>query len=192
MTPLVLHSGAARQLLQAGLVGWAALEILLRLRNLGGKTAADPTFALVAAAVVIAINLAFRAAHLNATVIGGGWVPVIAGLATLIGGIALRTWAILTLGRFFKFTIVIQAGHHVVTAGPYRLLRHPSYTGGLLALAGVGLALGSWLSLLIVILVPLAAILVRIHVEEARLSQALGQDYQAYTSHTRRLIPGLW
>lgn len=55
-----------------------------------------------------------------------------------------------------------------------------------------GLALGSWLSLLIVILVPLAAILVRIHVEEARLSQALGQDYQAYTSHTRRLIPGLW
>ena len=105
---------------------------------------------------------------------------------------ALRTWAILTLGRLFKFVVVIQEGHQVVASGPYRLLRHPSYTGALVAFLGIGIVLDNWLSMLTLVLIPLLAILVRIHVEEAELTNAFGQEYTTYASRTRRLVPGLW
>ena len=103
-----------------------------------------------------------------------------------------RTWAILTLGRLFKFVVVIQDGHRVVASGPYRLLRHPSYTGGLVAFLGAGIALDSWLSALAIVFIPLLAVLVRIHVEEAKLATALGPEYTRYASRTHRLVPGLW
>ena len=192
MDPLAIHPGTAQQLLQVMLIAWAAIEILLRLGNLGGRTAFDWTFGLVVAVVAAAINLGFRAAHVQSTVLGGGWAPVAVGLGVLAAGVALRTWAILTLGRLFKFVVVIQEGHRVVTSGPYRLLRHPSYTGALVAFLGTGIVLDSWLSTLILVLIPLLAILVRIHVEEAELTNALGREYRTYASRTRRLVPGLW
>jgi protein-S-isoprenylcysteine O-methyltransferase Ste14 len=192
MNPLATHPGTAHQLLQAALIGWAAIEVMLRLRNTGGRTTFDWTFGLVVAAVAAGLSLGFRAAHVHSTVLGGGWVPVAAGLAVLAAGVALRTWAILALGRLFKFVVVIQDGHRVVTSGPYRLLRHPSYTGGLVAFLGAGVALDSWLSVLALVLLPLLAVLVRIHLEEAELATALGPEYTRYASHTHRLVPGLW
>jgi protein-S-isoprenylcysteine O-methyltransferase Ste14 len=155
----------------------------------GGNRASDPTFARVVAAVAAGTDLAFRAAHEHATAIGGGPAVTVVGLTALVLGVALRTWAILTLGRRFKFVVVIQ---DVVDSGPYRFVRHPSYSGGLLALAGVGIALHSWLSILAAAGVPLLAILIRIAVEEARLARDLGDDYRRYALHTKRLIPGLW
>jgi protein-S-isoprenylcysteine O-methyltransferase Ste14 len=192
MNPLALHPGTAHELLQAILIGWAAIEVLLRLRNLGGRTTLDWTFGLVVASVFAATNLGFHAAHVHSTVFGGGWTPVAVGLAVLAAGVALRTWAILTLGRLFKFVVVIQDGHRVVESGPYRLLRHPSYTGALVAFLGAGLALDSWLSMLALVAIPLVAILVRIRVEEAELASALGPSYTSYAARTRRLVPGLW
>jgi protein-S-isoprenylcysteine O-methyltransferase Ste14 len=192
MNPLAIHPGTAHQLLQAMLIGWAAVEIVLRLRNLGGRTTLDWTFGLVVAAVAVGVNLGFRAAHVQAAVFGGGWAPVAIGLIVLAAGVTLRTWAILTLGRLFKFVVVIQEDHRVVATGPYRLLRHPSYTGALVAFLGVGIALNNWLSMLTLVALPLAAILVRIRVEEAELATALGQEYRSYASRTRRLVPGLW
>ena len=191
MTPLAIQPGTAHQLLQAALITWAAIEILLRLRNLGGRTSFDWTFGLVIAAVFAAINLGFRAAHVHYA-IAGGWPPVAIGLAVLTVGVALRVWAILTLGRLFKFVVVIQDDHRVVQSGPYRVLRHPSYTGGLLAFLGAGIALGSALSVAAFFLLPLIAVIVRIRVEETELTAALGPDYTAYASRTRRLVPGLW
>ena len=192
MGPLAIHPGTAHQLLQAMLIGWAAIEIVLRLSNLRGRTTFDWTFGLVVISVAVAVNLGFRAAHVHATVLGGGWAPVAVGLALLAAGVALRTWAILTLGRLFKFVVVIQEGHRVVASGPYRLLRHPSYTGALVAFLGIGIALDNWLSAVALVLIPLLTILVRIQVEEAALSNALGQEYTTYASRTRRLVPGLW
>jgi protein-S-isoprenylcysteine O-methyltransferase Ste14 len=183
---------ASAQLVQDCLLGWAGVELLLWLRNRGGNTAPDPTFALVVASVAAGTNLAFRAAHDHAAAIGGGPAVIAAGLTAFVLGVALRTWAILTLGRLFKFVVVIQDDHHVVDSGPYRFVRHPSYSGGLLALAGVGIALDNWLSILAAAGVPLLAILIRIAVEEARLARDLGDDYRRYALHTKRLIPGLW
>lgn len=182
---------AAQQIVQACLLCWAGLELLLWLRNRGGDTAPDPTFALVVASVAAGMNLAFRAAREAGTATGSG-LAVAAGVTVLILGVALRTWAILTLGRLFTFVVVIQAEHHVVDSGPYRFVRHPSYTGGLLALTGAGIALGNWLSILAAAGLPLAAILIRIAVEEARLARDLGDDYRSYARRTKRLIPGVW
>jgi len=187
-----MNTHTAQQVVQACLLGWAALEMLLWLRNRGGNTAPDLTFALVVASVALGFNLAFRAAHDAGTAIGGGLTVTIAGATVLILGVTLRTWAILTLGRLFKFVVVIQDGHHVVDSGPYRFVRHPSYTGGLLALVGAGIGLGNWMSLLAAAGVPLLAILIRIAVEEARLTRALGDDYRSYANHTKRLVPGIW
>jgi protein-S-isoprenylcysteine O-methyltransferase Ste14 len=192
MNPLVIHPGAAHQLLQAMLIGWAAIEVVLRLRNIGGRTTLDWTFGLVVASVFAATNLGFRAAQVHSTVFGGGWAPVAAGLAVLAAGVALRIWAILTLGRFFKFVVVIQDGHHVIDSGPYRLLRHPSYSGALIAFLGAGIALDSWLSMLALLAIPLAAVLARIRVEERQLAAALGNQYTGYAARTSRLVPGLW
>ena len=114
----------------------------------------------------------------------------LAGLVVLWTGIGLRWWAVRTLGRFFRTEVVIQPEHRLVTSGPYRLLRHPAYTGALLASAGLGLALGSWLSLALCLLLPLAGYLWRIRIEEQALLRLPG--YAEYAARTRRLIPLFW
>ena len=107
-------------------------------------------------------------------------------------GLIVRVWAITTLGRSFRTTVEVDAGQPVVQRGPYRWIRHPSYTGVLLLAAGYGLAMGNWLSLLIAVAVPVAAMLRRIGVEEAALTETLGRPYELYRTHTKRLVPGLW
>ena len=73
--------------------------------------------------------------------------------------------------------------------GPYKLIRHPSYTGGLLILIGLGLALQSWGAVLITLLILSLAYGYRIHVEEKLLVTELGDEYIDYMKRTKRLIP---
>jgi protein-S-isoprenylcysteine O-methyltransferase len=114
------------------------------------------------------------------------------GVALFAFGLLLRWYAIFYLGRFFTVDVAIAADHRVIDSGPYRWVRHPSYSGALLACLGYGIVLGSWLSLLMVTL-PIAAMLMRrIAVEEAALSAALGEAYRRYAARTRRLIPFVW
>ncbi len=115
-----------------------------------------------------------------------------AGIGLIWAGMALRLWAILTLGGLFRTTVVIQDQHRLVTAGPYRLLRNPSYTGSLITLAGIGLALGNWLSLLAIVTGPLLAYGWRLKVEQAALRTRFGEAYDAYAKRTWALIPFVW
>jgi protein-S-isoprenylcysteine O-methyltransferase Ste14 len=119
-------------------------------------------------------------------------IPFALGLVLLAGGLALRWWAIVTLDRFFVGTIHIPAGHRIVTAGPYRRLRHPSYTGGWLFFAGIGLACGNWLGLAVCAALPLAGLVLRIAPEERALRAAAPGEYEAYARRTDRLIPFVW
>lgn len=166
MTPLALQHGVAHDLLVALIATWIALEVLLRLRSLGSRGALDWTFPVVVVAIAAGTTLGFRAAHVKWASIGGGWAPVVAGLTISALGIGFRIWAILTLGPLFTFVVTIQEGHRVVDRGPYRILRHPSYTGALVAFLGTGIALGNWLATATIFLLPFAAVLVRIKYEE--------------------------
>ena len=113
-------------------------------------------------------------------------------LAVIWAGIGLRWWCFRTLGRYFTYTVMTSADQPVISTGPYHLLRHPSYTGLLLILGGIGLSYGNWLSLAALTLLPLIGFANRIHVEEAALSATLGAAYTTYASGRRRIIPFVW
>jgi protein-S-isoprenylcysteine O-methyltransferase len=117
-------------------------------------------------------------------------VPVFfVGIALMLIGLAFRFYSMRVLGRFFTYDVAVQAGQTVVEAGPYRYIRHPSYTGALITLAGVGLALGNWAGLLALLLCMGLAYAYRISVEEHALVDALGEPYKQYMRRTNRLIP---
>ena len=111
------------------------------------------------------------------------------GIGLMIAGILLRQWSIAVLGRYFSRTVGVQEGQAVVDRGPYRLVRHPAYTGSLLTMVGLGFVLQSWGAVLVLIAFFGAAFGYRIHVEEAVLTSELGDEYVAYAKKTKRLIP---
>ena len=111
------------------------------------------------------------------------------GIGLMIAGILLRQWSIAVLGRYFSRTVGVQEGQAVVDRGPYRLVRHPAYTGSLLTMVGLGFVLQSWGAVLVLIAFFGAAFGYRIHVEEAVLTSKLGDEYVAYAKKTKRLIP---
>jgi protein-S-isoprenylcysteine O-methyltransferase Ste14 len=111
------------------------------------------------------------------------------GITLMLAGLAFRFYAMRVLGRFFTYDVAVQAGQTVVEAGPYRYIRHPSYTGALITLVGLGLALGNWAALLTILACMGIAYAYRITVEEAALVAALGESYKQYMRRTHRLIP---
>jgi protein-S-isoprenylcysteine O-methyltransferase Ste14 len=119
-------------------------------------------------------------------------LAVVTGLILIVACVAIRAWSIITLGRFFQYSIRIQSGHTVVTTGPYRFVRHPSYTGLSLGVAGYALACGDVWSLLAAAALAGAGLTVRIRVEERQLRESLGADYATFAAHHKRLIPGLF
>jgi protein-S-isoprenylcysteine O-methyltransferase Ste14 len=111
------------------------------------------------------------------------------GLALFVTGLALRWWAIVHLGRFFTVDVAIADDHRVVATGPYRFVRHPSYTGAIVAFVGYGICLGNRVSLLALAVPVTLAFLQRIKVEETALHAALGDAYGDYAQRTRALLP---
>lgn len=114
------------------------------------------------------------------------------GLVVFMLGLALRRYSIIHLGRFFTVNVAIAADHQLIETGPYRFVRHPSYTGALLAFAGFALVLGNWLAFLEILVPVVAAFIYRMNVEESALIAALGDDYVAYTRRTKRLLPFIY
>ncbi|MBA2677105.1 MAG: isoprenylcysteine carboxylmethyltransferase family protein [Ktedonobacteraceae bacterium] len=112
------------------------------------------------------------------------------GIVLMYAGIALRLYAIKVLGRFFTTSVAVAPEQTVIETGPYRLIRHPSYTGILITLLGLGLSLtNNWLSLLAIMGCVLIGFSYRIRVEEHVLQEHLGQRYREYMRRTKRLIP---
>ncbi|MCB9170739.1 MAG: isoprenylcysteine carboxylmethyltransferase family protein [Flavobacteriales bacterium] len=118
-----------------------------------------------------------------------GYRTYVPGVVLFILGIALRWWSIIHLGRWFTVDVTVSADQRIVDDGPYRFIRHPSYTGALVYFLGAGLLLDNWISLL-VLMVPITGIFLRrIRIEEAALVDALGQAYVTYMARTKRLVP---
>ena len=119
-------------------------------------------------------------------------VWAIGGVALLVFGTAFRLWAIRTLDRAFSATVQIKEGQQLVTSGPYRWLRHPSYTGAWLAMIGAALLMHSYLGLVLMGPGMLLVYMRRIAVEERTLENAFGTNYQAMRKSTDRLVPCVW
>ena len=115
-----------------------------------------------------------------------------AGIATYVIGLSLRWYSIVYLGRFFTVNVAIAADHQLIDQGPYRYVRHPSYTGALLAFLGMGLTLANWASLAILVIPVFLTFARRMRIEEAALLQGLGEPYRLYMDRTKRLIPGVY
>jgi protein-S-isoprenylcysteine O-methyltransferase Ste14 len=116
------------------------------------------------------------------------WVAWV-GFALMLIGIFIRQWAIAVLGSFFSPSVGIQTGQKVVKTEPYRLVRHPSYTGALLIVSGIGLALQSWGAVLVILVISGFTYGYRMRMEEKVLVSELGDEYLQYMKTTKRIVP---
>jgi protein-S-isoprenylcysteine O-methyltransferase Ste14 len=113
------------------------------------------------------------------------------GVFLMLLGILVRQWAIAVLGRFFSLHVRVVEDHRVVDKGPYRLVRHPSYTGLLITFIGLSLAVQSLGALLVLLAIFFVSYGYRMKVEEKALLSELGDNYANYMKRTKRIIPYL-
>ncbi len=126
-------------------------------------------------------------------IIGGNGTLVFAtGIILILAGIILRFLSVRKLGRFFHSKIVIQEKHELITNGPYKYLRNPSYTGTLVSFIGFGIGIGNWLSLIILFFSGLVSFVRRILFENQALLKRFGNEYEEYRKKTWALIPFIW
>lgn len=135
--------------------------------------------------------LAFRAPAW--ATFGGLAVPVFwTGVLATVTGVAIRWYSIRTLGDAFDRSVTVTDDQAVVARGPYGVVRHPAYTGGFLAILGVGLALGTWPGVLAVAASVSVGYAYRIRVEERALRREL-DGYDDYCERVPyRLVPGVY
>jgi len=113
------------------------------------------------------------------------------GVVLFTAGGALRIWSVFVLGQRFSGLVAIQSGHTLVTNGVYGIVRHPSYLGLFINSLGWSLAFRSGVGVILTLLfVP--PLICRINAEEDLLRAHFGHEYIAYSSHTWRLVPGIY
>jgi protein-S-isoprenylcysteine O-methyltransferase Ste14 len=197
MTPLVYTDVGAKYVFDIALGAFGLSEWSIRFRsrmNHGGTRQDRGSFYAVIATALLGIGAAFAFAHLatSAGVTVARWPILVIGLALILLGVALRQWSVQTLGQFFTVQVRVRSDQTVVDTGPYRWVRHPSYTAIITSFVGIGIALENWLSLLVLIVVPTIGLVIRIRVEERALLAALGEPYRAFSATRARLIPKVW
>lgn len=163
--------------------------IIPHLRRRGTKIERRDTGSqfLIIGCILLSIVIAFTFAGSGIAMLPG--FISYAGSALMLAGIVIRQWSIAVLGSFFSPAVGIQKGQKVVNRGPYRLVRHPSYTGAFLIITGVGLALRSWGAVLVILFITGLAYSYRIRMEEKVLVSELGDEYVQYKKKTKKLIP---
>jgi protein-S-isoprenylcysteine O-methyltransferase Ste14 len=120
----------------------------------------------------------------------GDWLTTLA-VAVMLTALAIRWTAVGKLGKAFSANVAIRSGQRLNTTGMYGWVRHPSYLGLLLVFIAIGIHSHHWVGLAIMV-VPAAALLYRIHIEEIALREAFGQEYVEYSKVTKRLVPGIY
>ena len=182
--------------LQLGLV-YLISELLLtvtrRSRTRTGTKQDQSTLLTVWVGIMVSVVAGvYVAAYWPVAALPLGQMFAVAGVFLFVLGLSLRWWAIITLGRFFTVDVTIEKDHELVERGPFRVVRHPSYTGVLLAFVGFALTLRNWAALLVILLPIVAVFIRRMNVEEEALSRALGSRYVDYMKRTKRLVPGVY
>lgn len=147
-------------------------------------------FILVAASVsIVSANVEWATnypAHESNTAI------TILGFCMIVIGIIIRVWSIRTLGKYFTATVLLQQKQTLITSGPYRIVRHPSYLGAFLSIVGCAVFLNAYISILVAAAFMCTSYIVRIRAEEKVMIQYFGNEYIEFSKKTRRLFPFIW
>ncbi len=196
MQPLFAQNLLFRSVLLSGYIVWAVMEVIVgirqftlqragaRLHDRGSRLVISVTFGF---GILLCLELprVVPAATITSANVFVFWL----GIVLVYVGLAFRLYAIIVLGRYFTPSVAVVADQHVVEDGPYKLIRHPAYTGLLIMFLGFGLSSTNWLSLLALMGCILIGLSYRIYVEERVLQEHLGKRYQEYMQRTKRLIP---
>jgi len=139
----------------------------------------------------VATFIAYPIAFVKAWSFPQSWhIPLfVVGVLLMILGSLLRRYCWRALGESFTGDVSVRPDQPIISSGPYRLVRHPSYTAGMVMYIGIGLALGSWFSLALLTIATYATYSYRVIVEERVLLDALGEPYAAYMKERKRFIP---
>lgn len=194
MLPLIATNHFDQLVLDLGYVIWLVPEIWLSVRRRGAIDA-QVKDRLSGMALGIGIWLGIFAGYVfayRARQFAIPWDRTLlfgVGIVLMVVGIVFRQYAIRVLGKYFTMRIAVQPGQTVVESGPYRWIRHPSYSGALITIFGVALSFANWLSLICVLLFPFLGYSYRVWVEENALVKSLGEPYKDYMKRTKRFIP---
>lgn len=145
--------------------------------------------------ILAGMGIAFFLAYPLAFVQGWRFPPgaqllvFVLGVVMIILGSLLRRYCWRTLGQYFTGDVRARADQPVIRTGPYRLVRHPSYTAGMMMNIGIGLALGSWLSFVLLTIATITTYGYRVMVEERALLDAIGEPYRSYMAERKRFVP---
>jgi len=193
-TPFVEQVDWARAVLNLSVGAFVVGELSRALRVRRDATRTDLRAELVFRAMFVAAVAMFPAGRLVApdAVIGGGAWSFLLGALVAWLGLLLRWWSFATLGRYFTVVLATSEDQPVVERGPYRVLRHPSYTALLLVCAGCGLMVGNWVSAAGSLALLLTAVVHRIRIEERALTAAMGDRYRSFAAGRARLVPFVW
>lgn len=139
----------------------------------------------------VALLIAYPLAFVKVWSFPKSWqVPFfVAGVLMIFLGSVLRRYCWRTLGEYFTGDVRARQDQPVISSGPYRLVRHPSYTAGMMMFIGMGLALGSWLSLALLTIATVATYGYRVAIEERALVKTIGEPYLQYMKGRKRFIP---
>ncbi len=153
----------------------------------------DPSLRAIATGMQFASLVAFAIPFLlrEHLAVGNQLMGFWTGIVLLIGGSLLRRHCWRILGEYFTGEVSAKADQPVITKGAYNWVRHPSYTAGILMMAGIGLALGNWASIVLMVSSSVVVYAFRVHVEERLLIDTLGPAYVSYMATRRRFIPFL-
>ena len=145
----------------------------------------------ILAGMWVALLIAYPLAFVKAWAFPQRWqLPLfVVGVLLIVLGSLLRRYCWRTLGEYFTGDVKARPDQPVITTGPYRWVRHPSYTAGMMMFIGIGLALGNWFSFALLTIATIATYSYRVAVEERVLLETIGEPYGSYMKERKRFIP---
>jgi protein-S-isoprenylcysteine O-methyltransferase Ste14 len=145
---------------------------------------------LLALIFILLLSHGLRLGPLGGRFVPNGTVLPVLGFCMTLAGASLMVWARVHLGANWSDKVQIKEGHQLVRSGPYAILRHPIYTGVLLAVAGTALALGEWRGVL-AFCILLVNYVIKARKEERILAARFGEDFRRHQRQTGFLVPRL-
>jgi protein-S-isoprenylcysteine O-methyltransferase Ste14 len=142
----------------------------------------------IAAWLLLAPNLALPGLASRFLAEADAPVAFAIGATLTAAGLLFAVWARRHIGRNWSATVTLKEGHELVTSGPYALVRHPIYTGLLLAFAGSALAIGEWRGIVATV-IAFAALWRKLRLEERWMRERFGPAYASYSRRVKALVP---